>query len=970
MEPASVDEEAKEAPALPQKAEKRLSFRQRMSFRANFTQGWSERVSGVIVARPRAILACMFAVAVLVIVGLAGVGVEVSVQTQYDWNVEDSVATIRRDMVEAADDDVDDARLTERSDPTYWWNFYYTTKSFAGKRTCDAPRGLFTPENVREICETEQLLLRRNYDKYCLLAPGTGDGAGECAPLRQSLAGFFYSADVTTLSASQCPLLSEADVDAVAARMYADRDAYGIFLDSGPWDGAGYACRARSFYAFATPLPGEDAIGALGDSQFDDISEDAVKAGDDLLDRFDMKESFMRSAYYKDARAGSPRMSVLWFSNFVLYEEWNFLVFSDLAFAVFSVIFVWIWIRVHVGSTVVATISMAQIVFSMPLSLFVYRVFLQITYFSPMQILAIFVILGIGADDVFVYSDAWHQSRTECPPRDGESEGDVLRRRVAFAYARALQAIFNTSFTTAFAFLATSISPIMPLHTFGVFAAIAILMNYGLVMTVTPAVWVLCDRAGPGRCGAARAGMASCCSRRCEARKDGRSLSTRFVEAYLRVVSQRRVALGLVAAMLCGGCALSVAASRLRPPNDQEEWLPPDHMFSRVLDLTEDGSFDAQRAQRYPTVSLLWGLDHLSRPKFVRYEPEKHRGDVHYSAPIRLHETAAQQQILYACDELRTSDGGALTRPGSTVCFLEEFQAWHAATYDGATTYDLGAETFDARLSLFRETTAPTNEVNVVASWKELIGFVDGELRFVRVDAKLSVIEEGAMDKKKRRLGQFNDLVDRVERAGGAEYLGDDLFHSSEAWVWYKTQTALVKGLLLGLSLAFPVAFAVLVLATQNVILATFAITSIGFIVSSVLGACYAMGWHLGVKESIAGVIVIGLAVDYTIHLGHMYDHARALGTRDREAKFEYAMRTMGETVVAGAITTAGSCSFLLACQLTFFTSMAELIVLTIALSLAWALLFFMPLLRVAGPEDDRGNVYAIFRACKDACHL
>ncbi|KAH8085090.1 hypothetical protein JL720_7811 [Aureococcus anophagefferens] len=571
-----------------------------------------------------------------------------------------------------------------------------------------------------------------------------------------------------------------------------------------------------------------------------------------------MKESFMRSAYYKDARAGDPKMSVLWFSNFVLYEEWNFLVFSDLA-AVFSVIFVWIWIRVHVGSTVVATISMAQIVFSMPLSLFVYRVFLQITYFSPMQILAIFVILGIGADGVFVYSGAWHQSRG-CPPRDGEGEGDVLRRRVAFAYARALQAIFNTSFTTA-----------APLHTFGVFAAIAILMNYGLVMTVTPAVWVLCDRAGPGRCGAARARMASCCSRRCEARKDGRSLSTRFVEAYLRVVSRRRVALGLVAAMLCGGCALSVAASRLRPPNAQEEWLPPDHMFSRVLDLTEDGSFDAQRAQRYPTVSLLWGLDHLSRPKFVRYEPEKHRGDVHYSAPIRLHETAAQQQVLYACDQLRTSDGGALTRPGSTVCFLEEFQAWHAATYDGATTYDLGARPSTRASRSFARRRRPASEVNVVASWKELIGFVDGELRFVRVDAKLSVIEEGPWtEEAPPRPVQRPRGPGRT--GGGAEFLGDDLFH------WRRPG--------------------------------------------------------------------------------------------DREAKFEYAMRTMGETVVAGAITTAGSCSFLLACQLTFFTSMAELIVLTIALSLAWALLFFMPLLRVAGPEDDRGNVYAIFRACKDACHL
>ncbi|KAH8085102.1 hypothetical protein JL720_7824 [Aureococcus anophagefferens] len=336
MEPASVDEEAKEAKPLPKTVEKRLSFRQRMSFRANFTQGWSERASGAIAAA-RAILACMFAVAVLVVVGLAGVGVEVSVQTQYDWNVEDSVATIRRDMVEAADDDADDAAAHGAPDPTYWWNFYYTTKSFAGKRTCDAPRGLFTPENVREICETEQLLLRRNYDKYCLLAPGAATAPGVRAPAAVAR-GLLLPADVTELAGGDCPLLSEADVDAVAARMYADRDAYGIFLDSGPWDGAGYACRARSFYAFATPLPGEDAIGALGDSQFDDISEDAVKAGDDLLDRFDMKESFMRSAYYKDARAGDPKMSVLWFSNFVLYEEWNFLVFSDLA-AVFSVIF-------------------------------------------------------------------------------------------------------------------------------------------------------------------------------------------------------------------------------------------------------------------------------------------------------------------------------------------------------------------------------------------------------------------------------------------------------------------------------------------------------------------------------------------------------------------------------------------------------------------------------------------------------
>ena len=50
----------------------------------------------------------------------------------------------------------------------------------------------------------------------------------------------------------------------------------------------------------------------------------------------------------------------------------------------------------------------------------------------------------------------------------------------------------------------------------------------------------------------------------------------------------------------------------------------------------------------------------------------------------------------------------------------------------------------------------------------------------------------------------------------------------------------------------------------------------------------------------------------------------------------------MGETVLAGAITTAGSTVFLLACQLTFFTAMGTLIILTVAYSLGYSLLFFM----------------------------
>lgn len=95
---------------------------------------------------------------------------------------------------------------------------------------------------------------------------------------------------------------------------------------------------------------------------------------------------------------------------------------------------------------------------------------------------------------------------------------------------------------------------------------------------------------------------------------------------------------------------------------------------------------------------------------------------------------------------------------------------------------------------------------------------------------------------------------------------------------------------------------------------------------------------------------------------------ARSQGLTTRQEKFAYSIRKMGETVLAGAITTAGSTVFLLACQLTFFTAMGTLIILTVAYSLGYSLLFFMPLLRVAGPEGRVGDICHFLRGLKCAC--
>lgn len=57
---------------------------------------------------------------------------------------------------------------------------------------------------------------------------------------------------------------------------------------------------------------------------------------------------------------------------------------------------------------------------------------------------------------------------------------------MAYTFRRAANAMLATSSTTSVCFLATGMSEIMPLASFGIFAGILVPVNYGLVITAFP----------------------------------------------------------------------------------------------------------------------------------------------------------------------------------------------------------------------------------------------------------------------------------------------------------------------------------------------------------------------------------------------------------------------------------------------------------------------------------------------------
>merc|ERR1712166_906983 len=122
-------------------------------------------------------------------------------------------------------------------------------------------------------------------------------------------------------------------------------------------------------------------------------------------------------------------------------------------------------------------------------------------------------------------------------------------------------------------------------------------------------------------------------------------------------------------------------------------------------------------------------------------------------------------------------------------------------------------------------------------------------------------------------------------------------------------------------------------------------------------------GWKLGVLEAVVLVMVIGLSIDYTVHLSDAYLENEK---KTREERTQAMLTHLGESVLSGAISTIGASVFLLATYNQFFYKFGLIILFVISTSVIFSMVFFAAALDTIGPNDDFGNLYALpdWRAC------
>ena len=168
---------------------------------------------------------------------------------------------------------------------------------------------------------------------------------------------------------------------------------------------------------------------------------------------------------------------------------WSYLLFKsdtakealkDIYLALGSLIFIFCFIVFHTKSLWISSLAVFSIGTSFLTSNLIYRTILGFRYFGFFHIVAMFIILGIGADDLFVFLDVWKNTAYKTYPS--------LAHRLSDSYRTSACSMFVTSLTTAVAFFASAFSPLLAAKSFGVFAGLLVVVNYISVIIFFPPV--------------------------------------------------------------------------------------------------------------------------------------------------------------------------------------------------------------------------------------------------------------------------------------------------------------------------------------------------------------------------------------------------------------------------------------------------------------------------------------------------
>ena len=659
-----------------------------------------------------------------------------------------------------------------------------------------------------------------------------------------------------------------------------------------------------------------------------------------------------------------------YFMGVLILEVLFKIVQRDAMLAIASFFFVFIYMRIAINSWFLALVGMLEITLAIPISWFLFTYCFKIKYFSFLNALCLFIVAAIGADDIFIFMEAYQQSAYHPDPEILKT----LESRMSWVYRRTGSAMFITSATTCCAFLCTLITPLAGVRAFGVFAATVILINYLLVMSLFCTAVVIYHNKFETRSCCVRTG---CClntdpnptqlAREDPSKQREDRFSRFFRNQVANFVLNPWMRFLLALALVVWLTLATLFALKIEPTKESEQFLNENHPLQQSIRIFST-EFNKAESDEGTQVHFVWGLGHVNRNGVHQLLRPDYFGEPTFLENFELNEKC-QTSMLAACDDLKTNNTYSpyikqVNGIGSVSCFLEELAAFNVmgnldncdAVISGAwrsnhtNTWQIPVDELPVVMPEFLKQTSCYSDVrlNVESHYKQNLGWDGSQIKFAGFSVESNVLDpygrqsELVVRKEYDFMQQVAANLDSVVTqhcAAGSKVIMTDL---NEKFIFMNNQAIYVQSAWQSALLGVAIAFGVLLISTRVLHIALLATFTIVCVLVSVTGTMVMFGWQLGSIEAILIAIVTGFSVDYVVHLAHAYERANAITTQSR---LRAAFGEMGISVLNGMMTSVGASIPLFFCQLQFFSKFGTFMCLMIAFSWLFANFLFMGLL-------------------------
>ncbi|XP_028295709.1 protein dispatched homolog 1 [Gouania willdenowi] len=638
---------------------------------------------------------------------------------------------------------------------------------------------------------------------------------------------------------------------------------------------------------------------------------------------------------------------------------------TDTVYPAIAIVIVLLVMCVYTRSVFITLMTIIAIISSLIVSYFLYRMVFNFEFFPFMNLTALIILVGIGADDAFVLCDVWNYTKVDKPQAE-------LEETVVVTLQHAALSMFVTSFTTAAAFYANYVSNITAIRCFGVYAGTAILINYILMVTWLPAVVVLHERYLPNVFPCSKPHpheqtlWAGLCQKANKCLFTMSEASRIFFEKVLPcvVIKLRYLWLFWFLAITAGGAYVVCVNPKMKLPSlelAEFQVFRSSHPFERY-DAEYKKLFMFERVHHgedlHMPITIIWGVTPVDNGNPL--DP-KNKGKLMLDSTFNIASPASQLWILNFCQKLRNQSFIFQSEEQDfTSCFIETFKQWmenqdceEASVYPccSQSTFPYKQEVFElcikrAIMELDRSTNYHLDSKTPGPRFD-----INDTIRSIVLEFQSTYLFTLAYEK----MFQFYSEVDA--------WITDELRSApsglSHGWFisnleFYDLQDSLSDGTLVAMALSVCVAFSVMLLTTWNVIISLYAILSIAGTIFVTVGSLVLLGWELNVLESVTISVAVGLSVDFAVHYGVAY---RLAPEPDREGKVVFSLSRMGSAIAMAALTTFVAGAMMMPSTVLAYTQLGTFMMLIMCISWAFATFFFQCMCRCLGPQGTCGQI-------------